>query len=456
MAWFYIRDGQRNEWGLNERLPAGADLFHVDFLNQFVWAAAERAHMSHRIPLTKDNLLTRNMGGMDLLECEVKSLADPTLDSSLGIISIGDDIQSTATLGRWLDAIYLADGIADGSLDRQWADIDARPAKPQHGDIIDSIFFDNVRDYLININDAAYVFRIERASAWKDYAHTGLEYDEELSELLKQEAEGDTFTIGAHFTSDFFIMGWRADEEDHRPLVPLGNTWDPTPEQYAVAWGLVQFKAYQADESYYLANGNTWFLPIDPLFVLQFGLIIYCNIVPINHGSFENPQFWLEASEKYGYGGKIEPEDVRIPLRVGELKSNRLRRDWSGRCETWYETYGIEYGFPGWQWDGVGQKNDLGKPVPPPPGDSRLKSTHVLWRADSVSNRAGLSYHDVFPWGGIGKNDYYNALYSGGDRPPLTYPSVGRMSYVRHAGSETTIYLVIEPQFKYPSLPKGV
>lgn len=445
MAWFYIRDGQRNEWELNERLPAGADLFHVDFLNQFVWAAAERAHMSHRIPLTKDNLLTRNMGGVDLLECEVKSLADPTLDSSLGIISIGDDIQSTATLGRWLDAIYLADGIADGSLDRQWADIDARPAKPVHGDIIDSIFFDNVRDYLININDAAYAFRIERYGASVDYLTDQTQNYSEWGNKLAAEESGDKYIAGVSF-APWLETGWPGSEDDRASYFFLGSEPVATPEQYEEAWQGTIFI-------------GTWPVPTTAMNALgkngQFGLYAYVIFeVQQTNPDSQFPIYGLVPTTKYGFGAYFPPSDVHIPLRVGELKAGNIHRAWSGRLETWYNPFdGWGSAAQGWQWDDV-----EGRAGNPPPKDSRIFGSSVLYQhTNNVEPIDILAFgFSRLSWGGIGLHEYETTLRRPDPpRPPMTHPDRGEQYYVRHFGQDVTIYLEIEPHFKYPSLPKG-
>jgi hypothetical protein len=53
-GWYYIRNGAQVDWPNGQTLPEDADVYHVDFVNQFNYALAERYHAGFRAALVMD------------------------------------------------------------------------------------------------------------------------------------------------------------------------------------------------------------------------------------------------------------------------------------------------------------------------------------------------------------------------------------------------------------------
>lgn len=54
-GWYYIRNGAQVDWPNGQTLPEDADVYHVDFVNQFQYALAERYHAGFRAALVMDS-----------------------------------------------------------------------------------------------------------------------------------------------------------------------------------------------------------------------------------------------------------------------------------------------------------------------------------------------------------------------------------------------------------------
>jgi len=102
-GWFYIVDGERKDWGSEEQLPIEADVYHVDFINQFHYAIAERDHV---LGMRHDGVtaFTQNDGGI---------IKMPDTDSRL--VVPGQDAQDQGwwnyIVGKGLDFWFQFEGM---------------------------------------------------------------------------------------------------------------------------------------------------------------------------------------------------------------------------------------------------------------------------------------------------------------------------------------------------------
>lgn len=90
-GWYYIRDGQKIDWPAASPLPSGADVFHVDFVNQFHYAIAERLHVYQLVTAGTRPFVTDSGG---IIKVDVT-------DGDL--VQVGDDAQSGSWFVRIMD-----------------------------------------------------------------------------------------------------------------------------------------------------------------------------------------------------------------------------------------------------------------------------------------------------------------------------------------------------------------
>lgn len=94
-SWRYVLNGVEMAWGAGA-LPAGADIAHVRFLNQFAHAYAERSNVADNVELELDDAETG----------ETRTIRGPFQSSSQALeFEVGDDVQSAAKWNTIITAI---------------------------------------------------------------------------------------------------------------------------------------------------------------------------------------------------------------------------------------------------------------------------------------------------------------------------------------------------------------